>query len=60
MELFFKMKDSTELVDKIMALEKEIGSITSLSSKDLSYFSKKYLDLLELKELEYNITNYAS
>jgi len=60
MELLFKMKDSTKLVDKIMELEKEVDSMVSLSSKDLSYFSKKYLDLLELKELEYNLREYAS
>ena len=59
MGVFFKMKDSTVIVDKIMELEKDLEN-ESLTGKDLSLFSKKYLDLLELRELEYNITNYAS
>lgn len=54
------MKDSTQIVDKIMELEKDLRAFESLSGKDLSLFSKKYLDLLELRELEYNIINYAS
>ena len=48
-----------EITEKILNLEKDL-TITSLTGKDLSYFSKKYLDYLELKELEYNISNYAS
>lgn len=47
------------IANEILKLEKEMGS-SSLSGKDLSYFSKKYIDLLELKELEYNIREYAS
>ena len=53
------MKDSSVIVDKIMELEKDLEN-ESLTGKDLSLFSKKYLDLLELRDLEYNITNYAS
>jgi hypothetical protein len=55
-----KFKNMTnDITSKILELEKET-SFTSLSDKDISYFSKKYLDLLELKELEYNIQNYKS
>lgn len=46
-----------ELTDKIMECEKEMDSF---NNKDLSKFSKKYIDYLELKELEYNISKYAS
>jgi hypothetical protein len=46
-----------ELTDAILNCEKDMES---LKNKDLSKFSKKYLDYLELKELEYNISNYAS
>lgn len=46
-----------ELTDKIMECEREIDS---LKNSDLSKFSKKYIDYLELKELEYNISRYAS
>lgn len=46
-----------DLTDKIMECEKEIDP---LNNKDLSIFSKKYIDYLELKELEYNISKYAS
>ena len=52
------MKDASAIIDKIMELEKDMSSIVSLKEKDLSYFSKKYLDLLELKEMQYNISNY--
>jgi hypothetical protein len=48
-----------DITNKIMDLEHELVTI-SLSGKDLTYFSKKYLDLLELKELDYNISTYAS
>lgn len=58
MELLFKMTRE-EITNTIMNLEKDT-KIQSLSDKDLSYFSKNYLDLLELKEMEYNITKYAS
>lgn len=58
MELLFKMTKE-DITNKIMDLEHELVPI-SLSDKDLSYFSKKYLDLLELKELDYNISIYAS
>jgi hypothetical protein len=46
-----------EIVDKIMKIEKDLASLKDI---DLSKFSKSYLDLLELRELEYNISNYAS
>lgn len=46
-----------ELTDKIMECEKKLDTFTG---KDISKFSKKYIDYLELKELEYNISKYAS
>lgn len=47
-----------ELTDKILECEKDLQ--ISLSGKDLSKFSKRYLDYLELREIEYNISKYAS
>lgn len=53
-----KQKLTTEeLTEKILECEKDLDSF---KDKDLSKFSKKYIDYLELKELEYNISNYAS
>ncbi len=46
-----------ELTSKILECGKDIAS---LKDKDLSKFSKKYLDYLELRELDYNISKYAS
>ena len=46
-----------ELTEKILMCDK---GMASLKDKDVSKFSKKYLDYLELKDLEYNISNYAS
>jgi len=45
-----------ELTEKIIECDK---GMASLKDKDVSKFSKKYLDYLELKELEYNISKYA-
>lgn len=53
-----KKLTTDELTDKILECEGELN--TSLLDKDLSKFSKKYLDYLELIELEYNISKYAS
>lgn len=46
-----------ELTDKILESKNELDS---LKDKDISKFSKKYLDYLELRELEYNISKYAT
>lgn len=52
-----KKLTTEELTDKIMESEKELDSLKKV---DLSNFSKKYIDYLEFKELEYNISKYAS
>ena len=52
--------NSEKIINEILSLEKEHKGLISLREKDLSYFCKKYIDHLELKELEYNITKYAS
>jgi len=52
------MKQTTKtenVVDQIMAVDQPCNSCQSMN---MPYFSKKYLDLLELRELEYNIHDY--
>jgi len=53
------MKTTTteDVVNNIMASDQPCKPWQGV---DVSYFCKKYLDLLELKELEYNIFDYAS
>lgn len=49
-----------ELTNKIMESEKELESLSLSGNKNLAYFAKKYVDLLELRELDYNIREYGS
>jgi hypothetical protein len=46
-----------QVVEQIMAANHPCNSWQVVN---VSYFCKKYLDLLELRELEYNILVYAS
>lgn len=56
-----KTKTTDQIVDEIMLMEKDYSLDTkALYNIDLTYFTKKYLDLLELRDLDYNIRQYAT